>query len=178
MIATKERSIQKNFENSIKLLESKPQNISAISAAIKAECFSEQRVSAELCDACVLAQKDNVPVLTEDFLYLKANELDTKKKATEYCSAFALVRVLYEQKKITFEQYLNFFAYLSSYRFRFLHLTTEDIEKAVFGDGIIVTLQPERIKWLNFPLTLSEQYGVSFGQRVWCGGRIFDKGFD
>jgi hypothetical protein len=155
-------TIQKNFENSIKLLESKPQNISAISAANKTDSFSEQRVSAELCDACVLAQKDNVPVLTEDFLYLKANELDTKKKAPEYCSAFALVRVLYEQNKITFEQYLDFFAYLSSYRFRFLHLTVEDIEKAVFGDRIIITVQPERIKWFNFPLTLSEQYGVPF----------------
>jgi hypothetical protein len=157
-------TIQKNFENSIKLLESKPQNIDAISGANKADCFSEQRVSAELCDACVLAQKDNVPVLTEDFLYLKANELDTKKKAPEYCSAFALVRVLYEQKKITFEQYLNFFAYLSSYRFRFLHLTTEDIEKAAFGDGIIITVQPEKIRLFNFPLTLSEQYGVPFAR--------------
>ena len=103
-----------------------------------------------------------MPVLTEDFLYLKANELDTKKKAPEYCSAYALLRVLYEQKKITFEQYLNFFAYLSSYRFRFLHLTIEDIEKAAFGDGVIITVQPEKIKWLNFPLTLSEQYGVPF----------------
>ena len=116
-----------------------------------------------MCDACVLAQKDNVPVLTEDFLYLQANELDTKKKAPEYCSAFALVRVLYEQKKITFEEYLKFFPYLSSYRFRFLPLTTEDIEKAVFGDGTIITVQPERIRWFNFPLTLSEQYGVPFG---------------
>ena len=155
-------TIQRNFENSIKLLESKPQNISAISAANKADSFFEQRVPAELCDACILAQKDNVPVLSEDFLYLKANELDTKKKAPEYCSAYALVRVLYGQKKITFEQYLNFFAYLSSYRFRFLHLTVEDIEKAVFGDGIIITVQSERIKWFNFPLTLSEQYGVPF----------------
>jgi len=158
----KKAIIQRNFENSIKFLESKPQNISAISSANKADSFSEQRVPAELCDACVLAQKDNVPVLTEDFLYLKANELDTKKKAPEYCSTFALVRMLYEQKKITFEQYLNFFAYLSSYRFRFLHLTSEDIEKATFGDGIIITVQPERIKWFNFPLTMSEQYGVPF----------------
>jgi hypothetical protein len=158
----KEAIIQTNFEDSIKLLETKPQNISAISAANKVDCFYEQKVPAELCDACVLAQKDNVPVLTEDFLYLKANELETKKKAPEYCSTFALLRVLYEQKKISFDQYLNFFAYLSNYRFRFLHLTTEDIEKAVFGDGIIITVQPERIKWFNFPLTLSEQYGVPF----------------
>lgn len=155
-------TIQKNFEKSIKLLESRSQNISAISAANKADCFSEQKVPAALCDACVLAQKDATPVITEDFLYLKVNEIETGKKTPEYCSAFALTRVLYEQKKITFEQYLNFFTYLSSYRFRFLPFTTEDIEKAVFGDGAIMAVQPEKIRQFNFPLTLSEQYGVTF----------------
>lgn len=154
--------IQSKIKNCIKLLESKPQNISVISSANKSESFFEQRIPSELCDACVLAQKDNVIVLTEDFLYLKANELDTKKKAPEYCSAFALVRVLYEQKEITFDQYLDFFAYLSSYRFRFLPLSTEDIERATFGDETIKRVQPERIRQLNFPLTLSEEYGVTF----------------
>jgi hypothetical protein len=70
--------------------------------------------------------------------------------------------VLYEQKKIIFERYLNFFTYLSSYRFRFLTFNTEDIEKAVFGDGVIMAVQPENIRQFNFQLTLSEQYGVPF----------------
>lgn len=155
-------TIQSNFENYIKLLESKPRNIVAISSANKSDCFSEQRVPSGLCDACVLAQRDNVPVLTEDFLYLKANEIETKKKAPEYCSAFALTKVLYEREAITFDQYLNFFSYLSSYRFRFLPISTDDIEKAVFGDGTIKTVQPEKIRQFNFPLTLSEEYGVPF----------------
>jgi len=155
-------TIQRNFENCTKLLESKPRNIVAISSANRSDCFSEQTVPSGLCDACVLAQKDNVPVLTEDFLYLKANELETKKKAPAYCSAFALIRVLYERKEITFDQYLNFFSYLSSYRFRFLPISTDDIEKAVFGDGIIKIVQPEKIRRFNFPLTLSKEYGVPF----------------
>ncbi len=155
-------AIQRNFEKCINLLESKPRNIVAISSANKADCFSEQTVPPALCDACVLAQKDNVPVLTEDFLYLKVNEFETKKKAPEYCSAFALIRVLYELKQITFDQYLNFFYYLSSYRFRFLPISTDDIKKAVFGDGTIKTVQPEKIRRFNFPLTLSKQYGVPF----------------
>lgn len=171
----KRATIQSNFENCIKYLESKPQNIGVISSANKSECFSEQRVPSELCDACVLAQKDNVIVLTEDFLYLKANELETKKKVPVYCSAFALIRVLCDQKKITFDQYLNFFSYLSSYRFRFLHLTAEDIEKAVFGDGTIKTVQPERIRQLNFPLTLSEEYGVPFDRAFLVVGRFLIK---
>jgi len=152
---------QKNFANSVKLFESKPENIGIISAANKIDEI-EQNIPAELCDACILAQKDQTAVLTEDYLYLQANAIVTGKKAPEYCSAFALIRVLYEEKKITFEKYLSFFAYLSSYRFRFLPVTVDDIEKAVFGDGIITIFQPEKIKWFNFSLTLSEAYGVPF----------------
>lgn len=158
----KREELKSNFESCIKLLESKPENIASISNASKSEQFSEQRFPPELCDACILAQKTNVLVLTEDFLYLKVNEIETNKKAPEYCSAFAMISVLFEERKITFDQYLNFFTYLSSYRFRFLPLTTDDIEKAVFGDGPIKIVQPERIRQLNFPLTLSEEYGVPF----------------
>lgn len=164
-----------NFEQCIGLLESKPQNIGAISKANKSDCFSEQKVPSELCDACILAQKDNTPVLTEDFLYLQANELETEKKAPEYCSAFALISVLCQQKRISFDHYLNFFSYLSSYRFRFLPLTTEDMEKAVFGDGPIKTVQPQRIRQFNFPLTLSEQYGVPFDRAFLVVGRFLIK---
>ncbi len=158
----KEVAIQRNFEKCINLLESKPQNIVAISSANKSDCFSEQIVPPALCDACVLAQEYNVPVITEDFLYLKVNEFETKKKAPEYCSAFALIRVLYERKEITFDQYLTFFYYLSSHRFRFLPISTDDIEKAVFGDGTIKTVHPENIRQFNLPLTLSREYGVPF----------------
>ncbi len=155
-------SLQKKFETSVKLLESKTNNISVISAASKKDCWTDQRVPAELCDACILAQKEATLILTEDYLYLQAYQILTEKKAPEYCSAFAVMRILYEQKKITFEKYLGFFAYLSSYRFRFLQLTSDDIYRAIFGDGEILTVKPEKIRWFNFPLTLSEAYGVSF----------------
>ena len=154
--------IRSNFLESIKLLESKPENISVFSLANKVDCFSEQKVPVELCDACILAQKENIPILTEDFLYLKMNELETKKKAPEYFSSIMLLRILYEQGKVSFDEYLNFFGYLSSYRFRFLSLSPDDIEKAVFGDGKIKAIKPQNIRKLNFPLTLSEEYGVPF----------------
>jgi len=97
---TKRDVIKSNFERSIKLLESKKENIGIISAANKLDCFSEQKVSPSLSDSCILAQKETIPVLTEDFLYLKMNELETKKKAPEYCSSLSLLRVLYEHKKL------------------------------------------------------------------------------
>ena len=155
--------IHNNFEKCIKLLESKRENVEVISAVLKSDCSSEKLVPAELSDACILSQKNNAYVLTDDYLYLKVNEHQTRKKAPEYFSAFALIRVLYEQKKISFDEYLDFFTYLSSYRFRFLPITTDDIENAVFGDGLIKSLQPHRIRQFNFQLTLSEQYGVPFG---------------
>ena len=154
--------IQSNFIESIKLLELKTKNISAISLVNKADCFLEQKIPAELCDACILAQKENIPILTEDFLYLKMNEIETKKKAPEYFSSLVLLKILNEQGKISYDEYLDFFRYLSSYRFRFLSISSDDIEKAVFGDEIIKIIRTENISKLNFPLTLSKEYGVSF----------------
>lgn len=154
--------IQSNFDCSIKLLESKSKNIEIISLANKSNHFTEQMINPSLSDACILAQRDKAIILTEDFLYLKANEMETKKKIPEYCSAFALIKELCEQKKLDFNQYLAFFNYLSSYRFKFLPITIEDIEKAITGDSIIKTIKPENIRLFNFSLTLSEDYGVPF----------------
>ena len=154
--------IQSNLITSIRLFESNPKNIGIISAANKSECFSEQNIHDGLCDACILAQKETLPILTEDFQYLIMNEMETKKKAPEYFSSYALFRVLFEEKHISYIDYLEFFKHLSSYRFRFLALNVDDIENAVFGDNVIKTVKAENIKKLNFPLILSEEYGVPF----------------
>jgi hypothetical protein len=153
-------SLRDKIERGIKFLESDPIRIKMISNVNKSTCFSEQRVPPELCDACILGQNENAIVLTEDFLYLQANEIETGKKKPDYCSSFFLVRILYEQKKITSDQYINYFSFLSSYRFRFLPISIEDIEKAIFGDSSIAVVRPDRIRLLNFPLTLSPEYGV------------------
>ncbi|MES2134876.1 MAG: tetratricopeptide repeat protein [Patescibacteria group bacterium] len=158
--SSKREMIQKNFENSIKILETESKGTEVISQANKSKEFSEEKVPPSLADACILAQRDEVPILTEDFLYLQVNVHETKKKIPKYCSTLALVRVLYEQGKITFEEYLNFFSYLSSYRVRFLPIAVEDLEKAVLGDGALKQVRVEELRKFNFPLTLSEEYGV------------------
>lgn len=154
-------TIHSNFDKSIKILESKPENVKAISLANKSEHFSEQKVLPSLSDACILSQYENIPVLTEDFLYLKVNEMDTGKKAPQYCSSLALLRVLYEQKKISFDDYLSFFYYLSTYRFRFLPISLDDLRTAIFGESVITVIQPKQLRKFNFQLTLAEEYGVS-----------------
>jgi len=171
----KRRKIRSNFLEAIKLLESKPENVEAISKANKTGEFSERGIEPALSDACILAQRDQFLVLTEDFTYLKVNELETKKTAPVYCSAFSLVRVLYEMGEIGFDKYLAFFSYLASYRFRFLPITVEDIEKSVFGDGDIKAFAPENIRLFNFPLTLSEDYGVPFDRAFPVVGRFLVK---
>ena len=156
----KRNTIKANLEDCIRALESSPQNVSAISLANKSSAFSEQKIPSGLVDACVFAQKEGVPVLTEDFLYLNANEIETRKPAPKYCSSIALMRVLYEQGKVSFAEYLNYFAYLSYYRVRFLSFAVEDLEKAVYGDQAVKVVRPEELRKFNFPLTLSEEYGV------------------
>jgi len=167
--------IKKNFDKCIELLESQQEKIKAISNATKSECESEKMVPSELCDACILAQNEKSIILTEDFLYLQVNALQTKKEIPEYCSTYALVRTLYEQNKISFVQYLEYFGYLSSYRFKFLPISTEDIEKAVFGDKKITIVNPKAIRYFNFPLTLSQDYGVPFDKAFQVVGRFFLK---
>jgi len=154
--------IRSNFLKGIEELESNPDNVCVISEANQIECFPEMKIPAELCDACSLAQRDNTPILTDDPLYLKMVELQTKQAAPEYFSSLALVRILYEKNKLSFDDYLEFFGYLSSYRCRFLTLNSNDIEKAFFGDKQVNVINVKNILQFNFPLTLSEDYGVPF----------------
>jgi tetratricopeptide (TPR) repeat protein len=159
---SQQESLEEKFAESIKIFESKPDNIIAISSANKLSVRSEQLVLPSLCDACILSQRDKLPILTEDLFYLQMNEIETKKTKPQYCSSFALMRVLYESGKISFKDYLDFYCYLASYRYRFLPVSADDLEKAVFGDGEIKIVEVENLRKFNIPLTFSEEYGVTF----------------
>lgn len=82
-----------------------------ISESSKNDDVLESRFPSELVDACILAQRDRKIVLTEDPLYLHANNLITKKTLPDYCSSIVLVKLLADKRKITFNEYLE---YLSS----------------------------------------------------------------
>lgn len=154
--------IYRNFQLGIKSLEGRIENVKVISLANKVDCFSEQEVPAEVCDACILAQADQVPVLTDDFRYLQMNCLQTEKEMPRYFSSITLVRVLYEMDLLTFQEYIECFGYLSSYRYRLLPLTSDDIEKTIFGTGRVSVINISNVGHLNLKLTLSEEYGVSW----------------
>lgn len=153
--------VGQRISETIALLEANPTSIGVISSATKEDVFSEREVPASVTDATILSQRENIPVLTEDFLYLHMNELETKKPKPRYFSSLVLIRVLYEHGRISFQEYLDFFAYLASYRFRFLQITTPDLEKALFGDGPITSIQIDNLKKFHLPMTLSAEYGVN-----------------
>ncbi|MFA4941022.1 MAG: hypothetical protein WC582_00260 [Patescibacteria group bacterium] len=156
----KNNKIKENFKQSIEILEKDKKSIFSISQANKSEHFSESNIVPELVDACILAQKNDGIVLTEDFLYLQANNLQTNKGIPEYCSLFSLIKELLKKDKISFEDYLNAFYYLSSYRCRFLDLNTGILIRAIFGEDNKLIFEFKNIRKLNLALTLSEEYGV------------------
>ena len=171
----KSKRIFDNFAKSVKLLESNPNNIEVISSANKTNCFSETELPEELVDACVLAQIEKLPILTEDVLYLKLNEGETKKEAPRNFSSWSLMRVLCQEKLISYDDYLEYFHYLTFYRLRFLSIYPDDIEKAVFGDSVVYRAVLENIRKLNFSLTLSDEYGVTLKTAIKVVGRFVNK---
>ena len=161
LIEEKRRLIRNNIYASVRILESNKDHILTISKAKKLASFSESKMLSELCDACIFAQNMNHAILTDDYLYLQMNELETKKKAPPYFSSIILLRTLYLKQFLSFDDYLKYFGYLSSYRSRFLSFNADDIYKAIFGDEKLLKVRPEYIRHLNFPLTLSKDYGVA-----------------
>lgn len=157
----KKNIISNNFLKIINILESEPNKIIYFSDAIREGFFSDLNVPNELRDACIFSQKNNIPILTEDYSFLLANEAVSQVKAADYCSSFVLVRELTDQGKLDFESYLKYFGYLTSYRFRFLQVRVDDIYKAVFDANENNEFKPENIQYFNFPFTLSADYGIS-----------------
>lgn len=114
-------------------------------------------------------------ILTEDRLYLQANSLETNKNIPEYTSTFVLIRELYMQNRITIDDYLGFFSYLASYRFRFLTINSDDIEHAIFGVEGVQRFTPEKFKLFHPWLTLSPDYGVPFENAFFIVARVLYK---
>ncbi|MBT8234301.1 MAG: hypothetical protein KJN84_16840 [Bacteroidia bacterium] len=154
----------------IKLLES--QNVVSLTMANKTKSITESEMFPELVDATVLARNECLPVLTEDYLFLKANELEIGKTAPENFSLWSIFRTLYESCTITFKEFLDIHLYLSVHRFSFLSISHEDLYLTVFGESKVTMFEPENIHKLNLSLVLSEEYGVSFESGFLVIGRF------
>jgi tetratricopeptide (TPR) repeat protein len=157
----KTQTAHNNLRKSIELLESDKEAIVPLSPASKVDCLSETKVPAELVDACILAQRDTGVILTEDYLYLQANTLETKKDAPDHCSSLALIKLMVEKGLLPFDDFIDYFGYLSSYRCRFLTLSVDDLMEAVLPtEAGITVLKQKNIRKFNIELVLSEKYGI------------------
>ncbi len=146
--------------DAVKYFEKSIGQVPLISAAIKSSEFIEQSIRSEFSDASILARRDSSLVMTDDYMYLRAAESLLGYTELPNISSIAFIRALYELAYISFLDYLRYFYFLSSYRFRFLHVFPSDIVTAVLGDGLIKEFNPNNIQLFNFRLTLSEAYGV------------------
>ncbi|MBF0231519.1 MAG: hypothetical protein HQK65_00575 [Desulfamplus sp.] len=152
---------KERIKSVISILEKNPNNILNISNANKSDSFIEQRVPPEVSDACIYAQKYKSNIISDDYLYLQANALLTKKEIPTYCSSFILVKTLFEEGHISFDDYLDYFHYIASYRGRFLPISSRELIGATFGHKEIFLFNPNNLKKYRLDLVLSEEYGVS-----------------
>ncbi len=152
---------KENLINCIKLIEDKSENIIAISNASKNNSFIEQNMPPEIVDACVLAQRDNLALLTEDSLYLSTNASETSKSIPEYCSSLFLVKEMVEKNLIQFSEYLDLFELLCFYRCKFLPISSDILFKAVFQGDSFLSFKPECIRAFHLDMILSKEYGVA-----------------
>lgn len=112
-------------------------------------------------DTVRLAQERGALIADDDVYLLRAYGLKESNIPSE-TSTISLLRELCEQKHITWNQYLEYFNLLASYRFHLLPISVDDMEKSVLGQssGGIILFTPKNIDLLNLSLTLSEEYGV------------------
>lgn len=149
------------IRDGIRMLETKAKRVENISPNERHKSFSENKIPKAFSDACILAQKNEFPVLTEDYLQLQVNSIETKKKIPRYFSSFSMARLLYSRGLIDSDTFYNYFSYLATYRVRFLSISSNDLEESILGNSTIKQLNIEGIERLNLGLTLSEEYGVN-----------------
>ncbi len=153
-------SITSNIRNAIQSIESNIGRIVLISDTHKSEKFSENKIEACYVDASIFARKNNCPVITDDFNYLKMSELEHGYEEHRYFSSLALVLALRELNEISISEFVRYFQFCASYRFRFLSVNANLIETAILGGGLIKEINIRNLEKLNLPLLFSEEYGA------------------
>lgn len=158
--------LRNRFLDAIKVFDMHPENILNISSASKGKGDSEKLLPANMTDAYALAIREGIPLLSEDYYYKSLNEQETGRPGPRQLSSIALVRALFENNEISFNEYLDYYGYLSAYRFRLLYISITDIEKAAENNADSTSQSYLNFSKLNIQLTLSEDYGVPTGVSI------------
>ncbi len=163
--------------NGITYIQENADDVFGIPKKEKDKDICEQNIASEVSDACIMAQRDDESVvLTEDITYINFNAGSTGKRRPDNISLWSLARLLLETREINFEEYLNLFYHLSTYRECFLPVTAADLEKCLYkkSNGI-VTIHPENIDLFNLNLVWSVEYGTNY-ESIMNVASLFIKG--
>lgn len=158
--------VKSAFLAAINECEDNPGLTVLLSNANKSDDTLENGLPPEFVDASILARRNDGYLITDDQIYLRAAEIVLSYEKIDHISSLALIRAMYELGLISFSNYLEYFGFVSTYRFRFLSISPADITKAILGDGLIQDFRPENLDHFNFPYTLSVEYGVSADELV------------
>ncbi len=114
-----------------------------------------------IVDTVRLAQEKECVVVTDDALSLQAYAVK-EGAAPPNTSSLSLIRCLHDNGTITWEEYLQYFRLLSSYRYYLLPISVEDMERTVLrpSSSGLVLFTPKNIDYLHLSLTLANEYGV------------------
>ncbi|HHF7368316.1 TPA: tetratricopeptide repeat protein [Legionella bozemanae] len=114
-------------------------------------------------DAFRFAQENGAHILTDDTLFVQAYSILEKSLTPKLFSSLSVIRLLAENNKITWEEYLKYFSLLSHYRYHLLPFSVNDIIQAILPTtpGGLITPTSKNLTFFNLKLTLSLEYGVN-----------------
>jgi tetratricopeptide (TPR) repeat protein len=127
------------------------------------ELTLEKKLPTYITDPYAAARSRGYSIISEDYYYSDGIKVLTKQDQAQPISSLALVEALYQERKIKWDQYLNYVDHQLSNRCRLVPISARLMLHAVFGDSKsgLVIFQPTNIRKLHLSLSLSEQYGVS-----------------
>ena len=113
-------------------------------------------------DAFRLAQQSKIHFLSDDAALTNVFELTGEEDIPTDYSTISLVRALFDKGIVSWDNYLEYFCLLASYRYHFLSISANDMMQTLISEkkSGLVTIEPKRLELLNLGLVLSVEYGV------------------
>lgn len=145
------------------LLELKAIKLNGLSEkTIRDACKFHDGMPLYVAEPYILAQQNGLTLLSEDGYYQDACRYMGDSQPIKVVDSATLFEMLYTHKKISLDDFLGLFSFLSNQRVRLLYISADFIYKAIFGvtTSQIVTINVNNINKLNLDLLLSSEYGV------------------
>lgn len=123
----------------------------------------ENLLHSGITDPYAAARFMKADIISDDFYYHKALELQGKEKQITPISSAALMWALYQKGRISYEMHLNYISYLLRHRCKHIGVSAPILLDSILvkGSGGILSFEPKNIKKFHLDITLSSKYGVT-----------------